>query len=222
MLKLHKQMAHASKESLFRLLKSSGIHDNSLCHAVVKVVDQCEICLKYKRKPLRPCVAESLGEGFNSTVAMDLKTYIKDKVWILHLICLGSKYSVASVIKSKHRSIISKDVLRFWISYFGPPRRFLSDNGGEFSNDEYRELCEQFNIECATTPGESPWSNGVVERHNGVLMEAVKRTMDECQCDLETALSWAVSAKNALSNVSGFSPNILVFGRNPNVTFRVL
>ena len=29
------------------------------------------------------------------------------------------------------------------------------------------------------------------------------------------ALSWAVSAKNALTNVHGFSHNQMVFGRNP-------
>ena len=30
------------------------------------------------------------------------------------------------------------------------------------------------------------------------------------------AVAWAVSAKNSLKNVNGFSPNQLVFGKNPN------
>ena len=60
MLKLHKQMSHASKESLFRLLASSGIKDKGLQDAITSVTKNCEICQKYKRKPLRPCVAESL------------------------------------------------------------------------------------------------------------------------------------------------------------------
>lgn len=216
MMKLHQQMAHASKESLMRLLVSSGIKDKELKESLIKVVDGCEICLKYKRRPLRPCVAESLSEGFNSTVAMDLKTYIKDRVYILHLICLGTKYSAARVIRGKARNTILKGVLMSWIHYFGPPRRFLTDNGGEFSNDDFKELCEQFNVLSITTPGESPWSNGVCERHNGVLMETVRRVMDECKCDIETALPWAVCAKNTLSNISGYSPNMLVFGKNPN------
>ena len=33
---------------------------------------------------------------------------------------------------------------------------------------------------------------------------------------LEVALAWAVSAKNSLETHLGFSPNQLVFGRNPN------
>ena len=31
---------------------------------------------------------------------------------------------------------------------------------------------------------------------------------------METALAWAVSAKNTLQNISGYSPNQLVFGSN--------
>ena len=34
-------------------------------------------------------------------------------------------------------------------------------------------------------------------------------------CSLPVALQWSISAKNSLTNVYGFSPNTLVFGRNP-------
>ena len=40
--------------------------------------------------------------------------------------------------------------------------------------------------------------------------------MEETNCKLETAVVWAVSAKNSLSGHQGYSPNMLVFGRNPN------
>ena len=214
--KLHIQMAHASKESLIRLLHSSGITDKSMEKALIKVSDNCEFCLKHKRKPLRPCVSEPLSEGFNNTVAMDLKTVVKDKIYILHLICLGTKFSTACVIRNKFATTIIKGVLKIWIQLFGAPKRFITDNGNEFANLEFKTLCEQFNIVSVTTPGESPWSNGVIERHNGILMETVRRVMDDMHCDLETALPWSICAKNTLSNVNGYSPNILVFGQNPN------
>ena len=35
-------------------------------------------------------------------------------------------------------------------------------------------------------------------------------------CSLDVAVAWAVSAKNSLTNVYSYSPNQLVFGRNPN------
>ena len=217
MCKLHRQLGHSSKESMRRLLVSSGITDKTLYNAIDTVIENCQVCLKHKKKPLRPCVSEPLSDGFNSTVAIDLKTFVKDKIYIIHLICLGTRFSMAGIIHSKNADVILKAVLKLWVQYFGPPRRFLTDNGSEFSNDKFREMCEQLNVLSTTTPGESPWSNGVVERHNGILMETVKRVMDDCQCTLDIALPWAISAKNTLSSVSGFSPNVLVFGRNPNV-----
>ena len=38
--------------------------------------------------------------------------------------------------------------------------------------------------------------------------------MEDAKCDMSTALAWAVSDKNALQNVNGYSPNQLVFGMN--------
>ena len=75
---------------------------------------------------------------------------------------------------------------------------------------------EKLNTKVKSTAAESPWSNGVNERHNGVLGEMVMKTLEDSRCSLQTAVAWAVSAKNSLSNVNGYSPNQLVFGRNPN------
>ena len=44
----------------------------------------------------------------------------------------------------------------------------------------------------------------------------MSKVLEDTNCELEIALAWAVSAKNSLKNVYGFSPNQLVFGKNPN------
>ena len=76
-------------------------------------------------------------------------------------------------------------------------------------------MTEKFGIETSTTPGESPFSNGIkVERGNAMLYETMMKTMEDVNCNMETALAWAVSAKNTLQNISGYSPNQLVFGSN--------
>ena len=68
-----------------------------------------------------------------------------------------------------------------------------------------------------TTLAESPWSNGLNERHNGILGEMVKKTLEDTHCSFEITLAWAISAKNTLHSVHGFSPNQFVFRRNPNL-----
>ena len=40
--------------------------------------------------------------------------------------------------------------------------------------------------------------------------------MEDSNCSAEMALSWAISAKNTLCGHNGYSPNQLVFGKNPS------
>ena len=215
--KLHKQFAHASKERLCRLVNESPtFKDAVFLKMIEKCCDSCEFCLKRKPPPLRPVVGLPLANVFNDVVCMDLKEHIHNKSWILHIIDSATKYSAACLISSKHQDVIIACIFRIWFTYFGFPRKFLTDNGGEFSNERFREMNEKFNIETATTAAESPFSNGIVERHNLVLAEAMDKTIEDAKCSPDVALAWAVSAKNALQNHGGFSPNQLVFGRNVN------
>ena len=215
-LKLHQQFSHPSKERLRSLVTSAGIKDQQFLKLIETVSNECEVCQLYRKPSPKPIVGFPNARVFNQTVAMDLKEYSKN-VWFLHLIDLATRYSAAAVIRSKDKDVIAKKLCQIWIAIFGSPHKFLSDNGGEFSNEVYRDLCENFNIFPATTAAESPWSNGTCERHNAVLSEAVTKTMVDTKCDLETALAWALSAKNSLQSFYGFSPNQLVFGRNPNL-----
>ena len=93
----------------------------------------------------------------------------------------------------------------------------MSDNGGEFSNSKFRELCERFNINVKTTAAESPWSNGMCERHNSVIADNITKVVAENGCGLDIAICWAINAKNSLQNVHGYSPFQLVFGQNPHL-----
>ena len=216
-IKLHKQFAHASKEKLMNLVKKTkSFNDKEFIQLIEIVCDECVTCRKFKKPSLRPVVGMPLGDRFNHTVCMDLKEYEHNKSWIFHLIDSTTRYSQARLIHTKNKEVIIRNIYLMWISVFGAPVRFLSDNGGEFSNDHYRQMNEKLGIETCTTAAESPFSNGVCERHNAVIAEAMKKTIEEEKCDPEIALAWAISAKNALHNNSGYSPNELIFGYNVN------
>ena len=68
-----------------------------------------------------------------------------------------------------------------------------------------------------TTAAQSPWSNGLVERHNATLAETLHKVLAEQKTDFETALAWTINAKNSLINVHGFSPSQLALGYNPQL-----
>ena len=50
------------------------------------------------------------------------------------------------------------------------------------------------------------------DRHSNVLIND-----PDTECYLSFVVASAVSGKNALANVYGYSPNQLVFGKNPNL-----
>ena len=213
-LKLHRQFGHPSQEKLLNLIKNAGITDGDLKLEIIKVSETCDICMKHRKPMPRPVVSLPLATKFNSTVAMDLKKW--NKVYFLVLVDVATRYTQARVVVNKTPSSIIKAIFICWISIFGAPREFLSDNGGEFSNPEMRELGNMYNIRCLCTAAESPFSNGICERSNAIIGDSVSKIVEDVsQCDLETALAWAVSARNCLYNNQGFSSNQLVFGTNP-------
>lgn len=213
-LKVHKQFCHCPGNKLKKLFVDAGVKDKEMLILLEEVKSKCKLCEKYGATPPKPIVTLPYAKEFNQHIAMDLKDINSEH--ILHLIDHMSRFSAACVIKSKKKEVVIEAILKIWISTFGSPNKILSDNGGEFSNDEFREMGEKLNTRITTTAAESPWSNGINERHNGLLGEMVMKTMEDTGCTLDVALSWAVCAKNSLANVNGYSPHQLVFGRNPN------
>lgn len=214
--KLHIQFAHPNPERLINLLRDAGIDDSSVFDLVKSITADCDTCKRYKKKPLRPVVGFPLASTFNEVLAVDLKSY-GEGLYIFHIIDHLSRFSAACLIRNKKKGTIVQGFLSHWFKLFGAPGRILCDNGGEFINNEMNDLCEKLNIELKSTPAESAWSNGMVERHNGLLGSMMDKVVSDVNCSIEVALCWSIAAKNALSNVYGFSPNVLVFGRNPNL-----
>ena len=213
-LKLHSQFAHAPKVKLVSLLSRAGRGDDKeLIKSIEEVQKTCKICNEYAKPTPRPVVGLSHASAFNETVAMDLFSF-RGKI-ILHLIDHLTRFSVAYLCNSKEPKEIIKAIFLAWISIFGAPSKFLFDNGGEFANERMKELGERMNIRLMHTAAESPWSNGLVERHNATLKDMLERIMAEGDVTLPVALAWASQAKNALANVHGFSPAQLTFGQNP-------
>jgi transposase InsO family protein len=216
--KLHQQFAHPSEERLVKLLKESkGFkEDKELLELIKEVTEECQVCKKFTKPKPRPIVGMPLAREFNEVVCMDLFEFESKKVWVLHFIDAFSRRSNAVYVKTKKDVEIIKHVYSSWIRHYGTPRKFLADNGGEFANEKFKEMNEKLNIEVCHTAAESPWSNGMVERHNAVLKECLEKTLVDTKCDPEIGLAWAVSAKNSLFNNNGFTPDQLTYGRNCN------
>ena len=214
--KLYAQFGHPEESKLLKIIKRAGLdEDKRLLQEVDSVSSNCNVCKEFRKPSPTPIMGLPHAESFNDTVALDLKFH--EGHIILHVIDHLTRYSSATVCISKEPKTIVKGFIKCWISIFGAPRKVMVDNGGEFANQIFMEMAESFNIRILTTAAYSPWSNGLVERHNATLAEILYKVQADGVSDIETALCWTLQAKNALDNVHGFSPAQLVFGQNPSI-----
>ena len=84
---------------------------------------------------------------FLETVAMDLKHY-KGKI-LLHIVGHCTRLSALTVIPNKQRETIIKWRIQ-------NPAKFLTDNGDEFSNSTFTNMCKSLGIVIKPTAAESP------------------------------------------------------------------
>ena len=138
-------------------------NDPNLKGQLNSTVGNCQTCKLYKKPPTKPVVRLQLATRSQETVAMDLKAY-QGKI-TLHVIQL----SAAAEVPSKHPKSILKVIFSNWISVYCSAEKFLSENGGEFINEDFLRLYVAFNMMIKTTSAEPPWSNGMVEGYHLVL-----------------------------------------------------
>ena len=90
----------------------------------------------------------------------------------------------------------------------------MTDNGGEFSSDEMREVASILNVKLFTTAANSLFQNGLCERvHSVTDMMLLKLMKENKNTERQTLLSWANMARNSLQMWNGLSSHQLVFGK---------
>ena len=107
-------------------------------------------------------------------VAMDLKFYNGNI--LLQLVNHATRLSSSKVIKPKE---ISYNTFKISIKIYGAPGKFLTDNGGKFANSQFLEKAKAMNITIKVTAAESPFSNGLVKRHNMIIAYMLDKVLED-------------------------------------------
>ncbi|GJZ65239.1 retrovirus-related pol polyprotein from transposon TNT 1-94 [Tanacetum coccineum] len=124
--------------------------------------------LKFEKDHL--CSACAMGKSKKKPHKPKSKDTNQEKLYLLHMDLCGPM-RVVSINGKKYILVIVDDFSRFtWVKFL------RTDNGTEFVNQTLREYYEKVGISYETSVAHSPQQNGVVERRNRTLIEAV-RTM---------------------------------------------
>ena len=150
-------------------------------------------------------------------VTKDLK--LCDNKWILDLIDMWSRLTISVFIDRKTPQSVINTIMLPWVgAAYGVMKYILTDNGGEFSADEIKEVSSILNVEVCTTAAYSPFQNGLCERIHAVTDSMLTKLVDQCpKTSPNILLTWANMARNSLQMWHGYSSYQLVFGTNPNL-----
>ena len=101
-----------------------------------------------------------------------------------------------------------------WISRYGCPMTFQSDNGKAFVGDLTKELMKRSHIAQAHSTTYHPQTNGLVERQNRTLVNMLRVYCSRYMTDWDKYLPQVVGAYNRTQHsTTGISPLMIMTGR---------
>ena len=139
---------------------------------------------------------------------------------VLSIVDLATGWQAGYLLETKTSKEV-RDKFLDVMAFSKKPKKLVYDAGKEFCSATFRQVGELFGAELRPIPTESPWQNGIVERHGGVLADIVRAIVEE-----QTVAGWAemyvtvrkaMQAKNARVGLSGYSPQSLAFGHDQDL-----
>jgi hypothetical protein len=133
--------------------------------------------------------------------------------YILTIVDYATRYPEAVALKTIDSVTVAEALLGVW-SRVGVPDKILTDQGTQFVSQVMEEVNKLLSIKHLTTTPYHPQCNGLVERFNGTLKQALKKLCEGRPRDWDRYLPAILFAYREVPQASlGFSPFELVYGR---------
>ncbi|CAL1166254.1 unnamed protein product [Cladocopium goreaui] len=105
-----------------------------------------------------------------------------------------------------------------WLNWAGPCKTLYLDPAGEYINDQWHDFAQKEGIKLSVAAGESHWQIGRAESHGRIVKQMLTAMdVDEPISNFDQfrkSLRHVFAAKNALSNVNGYSPEQALLGKS--------
>ena len=228
----HRNLGHPGKESFIRLLKDAGSKPR-----IIQLAEEfdCPDCLmRGRRSTVRQSVVPKIYEKWQC-VSVDsfwwhtpreaLKPGEKPQYCIgISMMDEATDFHCAAIIRSgfekPFRNISGADFKqafeKTWLQCFPAPSCLRYDEEGFLRKVEVIEWLETFGMKLEPIAGESAWQAGKHSKHLQTLKEQMNLLSMELGSDRDCnqLLALAVSAKNSMHQVRGYSPNQWAFGQS--------
>ena len=217
---------HLGAEATIKRLKNIAFWPN-MKEEVTHYTQTCAVCQRMKwRKTLNPKMEPLAVVGTFERMHLDLigpmaKTR-KANLYILNCVDSLTKYMISIPITDKSGETVGKALCREVFTKYGAPLSITTDQGKEFNNKLNESIRTFFGVSHRMTSPYHPASNGLVERHNGILTKILKTICDPDQRNWDDCIGYAAWAHNtAIPAGKIHSPFFLMYGRKPRTVLDI-
>lgn len=224
---LHNEMGHQGAERTSSLLRDRFFWPQMQREVEHYVSSNCS-CLKSKkpsretRAPLTSIVTTQPFE-LVSVDFLHVDRCSGEYEYILVIIDHFTRFAQAYATTSKSDKTVADKIFNDYSLKFGFPLRIHHDQGGKFENQLFAQLAKNCGVAGSRTTPYHPQGNGQVERFNRTLLQMLKTLTEREKANWKESLNKLIYAYNCTrSEVTGFSPFYLLFGRAPRLPIDLL
>ena len=121
-------------------------------------------------------------------------------------------------LKNEKAQTLAQILCEDFFPYFGIPKVILSDRGSAFTGKIFEEVAKNYGLKQVYTTPYHPKGDGLVERFNRTLQQALAKSLHKTGGDWKEHLGHVVFAYNSMVHSStGLPPFLLMFGREPRL-----
>lgn len=193
---------HRSAEITMELLKHVVIW-KGMQASVNTFVDSCIHCLSNKEGfPKRPYGRQIVARERNHIVSFDFAHVGESALGFNKVLVISdrlSNYTMLFPVRSENAEETAHALMQ-WISLFGIPKNFLSDQGPGFKNTVVSTLAAKYGIQHNFTTARAHWALGKQERLNRVIGETMRKLLSENRMDINQWVNLVPSVQMALNH----------------------
>ena len=104
----------------------------------------------------------------------------------------------------------------------GLPDHLVSDNGPQFTSEEFTQFFCRNSIKHTRTAPYHPAANGAAERFVQTLKKAILVERDDPRSSQHKLASFLLSYRSTPHSVTGVPPSVLLYGRRPKTVLDIM
>ena len=182
----------------------------------------CQTCITTKRAPRKLKPPLTLRDPTPCTfthVSIDhigpLHQSSSGHKYICAVICYASRYVIAWPCKDISAASTVENFFSKICCIYGIPHTLYCDNGATFTSTLFGNFCKHLGIKLVFSSAYHSRTQGLIEKTNNTIQTGLRSFVDACQDEWPRFLSAVVFAiNNTVSASLGYSPNMLVYGKD--------